>query len=416
MSDTSIYDLISEELDRNRNEMVGFLQRMVRINSVTPGPEDRYDQISDCIKTEMEEIGLKVIGENKNVIGEYGNPESTPVFIFNGHMDTVELGDDWTVCDPLAGEIINDSVYGRGAGDNKSAIALSVYAAKILKELADSRKIALNGRIITTATNEEEVGGAPVEWLINNNIIPASAENACLVGDGLSHNQIIHPCGFVNGCIYGTVTVTGRSCHGDWPQFGENAIFGINKIINLLQKIQEEKFNNIKTKYPAHPGDERDHPYIGIGRINGGLRFNIVPADCSITVTINTVPEQDIEQVSKEIEAEIMNLAEKENLNAKYQAGIRQPIVYDEKHYRKLISSVNKATEYIYGEVKDIRRMAGVTDLTHFVNAGIPSMLLGAQSPANLIHGAQEHVSIESLLNCAKLFAITAYDFLRSSG
>jgi succinyl-diaminopimelate desuccinylase len=413
MNETAIYDLISEQLDRNRNELIEFLQRMVRIDSVTPGPENRYDQIADCIKHEMDKVGLRAVCEKNNVIGEYKFSDNTSAFIFNGHMDTVQLGNDWTVCDPLSGEIINNNVYGRGAGDNKSAVAISVYSARVLKELTESRTITMRGRLLVTATNEEEVGGAPVEWPIKNNLIPASSENACLVGDGLSFNQIIHPCGYVNGCIVGRVTVTGRSCHGDFPQFGHNAIFGMNKIINLLQKIQEEKFNNIRTQYRAHPGDDRNYPYIFIGRIIGGLRFNIVPADCFIAITINTIPEMDVEQVSRDIETEIMHLAERENLNASYQViGIRQPIIYDEHLSKKLISSINKATQYIYGEVKDVRRMGGTTDLTHFLNAGIPSMLLGAQSPAGFIHGADEHVSIESLLICAKLFAITAYDFL----
>ncbi len=416
MNETGIFDLISERLDQNRSGLVEFLQSMVRINSVTPGLENRYDQITDCIKNEMEKAGLKVVCERNNVIGEYGAPDITPVFIFNGHMDTVELGNDWTNSDPLSGDIIDNNVYGRGAGDNKSAVAISVYAARVLKELMESETITMNGRLLVTATNEEELGGEPVEWLIENNFIPISAENACLVGDGLSYNQITHPCGYVNGCIYGAVVVSGRSCHGDWPQFGHNAIFGMNKIINLLQKIQEEKYNKIRTRYPAHPGDERDYPYISIGQINGGVRFNIVPAECSISVTINTVPEQDIDQVSKDIEAEIMHLAAKENLKAQYQVfAIKQPVIYDENRSKKLISSINKATQHIYGEVKDVRRMGGVTDLSHFLNAGIPSVLMGAQSPANFIHGADEHVSIESLVTCAKLFAITAYDFLHQN-
>ena len=186
MNETGIYDLISERLDQNRIGLVEFLQRMVRINSVTPGPENRYDQIADCVKKEMEKAGLKVVCERNNVIGEYGTPDNTPVFIFNGHMDTVELGNDWTVCDPLSGDIIDNNVYGRGAGDNKSAVAISVYAARVLKELMESETIAMNGRLLVTATNEEELGGEPVEWLIENNFIPISAENACLVGDGLS--------------------------------------------------------------------------------------------------------------------------------------------------------------------------------------------------------------------------------------
>lgn len=413
MSDTEIYDLISKTVDENKDDLVDFLQNLVRLDSVTPGPEDRYERISDYIKTEMEKMGLRVICKEKNVIGEYGPPDATPVFIFNGHMDTVELGDDWTVSKPLSGEIINKRIYGRGAGDNKSGVAHSVYAVKILKELDESNRIKLHGKIMATATNEEELGGAPVESLIKEDIIPASAENACILGDGLSYNQVIHPCGVVNGCIYGLISVTGRSCHADWPQYGDNAIFAMNKVINLLNTIQEEKFNKIKTKYLAHPGDDRDHPYIHVGQIEGGLRFNIVPSNCFAMVTINTVPEQDVEQVAKEMDEEIMNLAKKENIGAKFEIfEIKQPVIYDEKKSEKLISSVNRATEYMYGEVKEIRRMAGVTDITHFVNAGIPSLLMGAQSPADFIHGANESVSIESLLIGTKLFAITAYDFL----
>jgi acetylornithine deacetylase/succinyl-diaminopimelate desuccinylase-like protein len=130
-------------------------------------------------------------------------------------------------------------------------------------------------------------------------------------------------------------------------------------------------------------------------------------------ITINTIPEQNIQRVAQEIEGEIMNLAKKENLNAKFEIfEIKMPVIYDEKKYGKLISSVNRATGYMYGEVKDIRRMAGASDITHFVSAGIPSLLMGAQSPADFIHGANESVSIESLLIGTKLFAITAFDFL----
>jgi len=415
MNEVEINEVIARKIDSSRDELVSFLQNLVRINSVTPGPETRYDEVADYIKREMEKAGLEVVKEQNNVIGSYGLPDASPVFIFNGHMDTVELGDDWIISKPLSGEIIDGRVFGRGAGDNKSAVAMSLYAAKALRELAESKKISIKGRLIAAATNEEEVGGAPVNWLIQENILPTSTENACIVGDGLSHNNVIHPCAVVNGCIYGSVSVTGRSCHGDWPQYGSNAIYSMNKVINLLLEIQEEKFNQLKTKYPAHPGDDRDSPYIHIGQIQGGLRFNIVPSTCSVAVTINTIPEQNIERVREEIEREITDLAEKENFKVQCQFGvIKKPIIYHEGQYEKLLYCVSRATEFLYGEPKDVRRMAGVSDLTHFVNAGIPSILLGAQSPANFMHGGDESVSIEALMNAAKLFAITAHYFLQA--
>jgi len=415
MSSPKFCDLIVRKIDRHREELVGFLQQMVRINSVTPGPEDRYDRIAACIQREMEKAGLEGINAKNNVIGCYGAPDATPAFIFNGHMDTVELGDDWAVSEPLSGEIIGDRVYGRGAGDNKSAVAMSVYAARVLKELAEGGKIRIGGRMIVAATNEEELGGDPVAWLIGENIIPASEDNACLVGDGLSHHNVIHPCGVVNGCIYGSIGVWGKSCHGDWPQYGSNAIFGMNKVINGLREIQKTKLDKIKTGYPAHPGDDRDHPYIHVGQIQGGLRFNIVPSKCVISVTVNTVPEQDPESVATDIEREIVAMATKENIKVQVDLSIiKKPVIYDENRWRKLISAINQATGHIYGEPKDIRRMGGVTDLIHFVDAGIPSLLVGAQSARDLIHGGDESVSIESLLNATKIFALTAFHFLQA--
>lgn len=77
-----------------------------------------------------------------------------PVVMLNGHIDTVPIGDEslWPH-PPLAGEIVDGRLWGRGACDMKSAVACMVIAA------ADAAAEGFSGTLIVSGVVQEEVGG-----------------------------------------------------------------------------------------------------------------------------------------------------------------------------------------------------------------------------------------------------------------
>lgn len=68
------------------------------------------------------------------------------------HADVVPVDDKWTVTEPFEPKIINGELFARGSGDDKSAIIISLYALKAIKELNIPFKSSL---LCFTGINEE---------------------------------------------------------------------------------------------------------------------------------------------------------------------------------------------------------------------------------------------------------------------
>jgi len=74
-----------------------------------------------------------------------------------GHLDTVDFGslDNWSR-DPLSGEISDGRVWGRGACDDKYALATVAFLIKVLRDMGFSPK----KNIVFSAYCDEELGGS----------------------------------------------------------------------------------------------------------------------------------------------------------------------------------------------------------------------------------------------------------------
>ena len=89
-----------------------------------------------------------------NLVIEMGR-RSGPTLWFNGHLDTVPIGNrlHWRH-EPFGGDEIDGLLYGRGASDCKGGVAAMVHAAIALKR-AGAR---IPGRLIFSAVMGEEEG------------------------------------------------------------------------------------------------------------------------------------------------------------------------------------------------------------------------------------------------------------------
>jgi acetylornithine deacetylase/succinyl-diaminopimelate desuccinylase-like protein len=86
-----------------------------------------------------------------------------PVVLLN-HMDVVTSdASHWTV-PPFSGEVVNGSMYGRGAQDMKEEGLAQLVVMVMLKR----EKIALDRDVIFLAVSDEEAGGTGTDWLIAN--------------------------------------------------------------------------------------------------------------------------------------------------------------------------------------------------------------------------------------------------------
>ena len=74
--------------------------------------------------------------ENRyNVVARYRGQSNTDELMLMAHTDTMPIGDvsNWDF-DPLCGEVKDGKILGRGACDDKYALASTIFIMKLLKE------------------------------------------------------------------------------------------------------------------------------------------------------------------------------------------------------------------------------------------------------------------------------------------
>ena len=128
----AIVSQVQERAARYEDKVAGFLRDLIAIPSPSTKERDVIQRIAQEMRANgFDEVTIDAIG---NVIGRVGNGEKK--ILYDSHIDTVGIADPtaWD-CDPFKGKVENGIVYGRGASDNKAAIATMVYGARIIKDL-----------------------------------------------------------------------------------------------------------------------------------------------------------------------------------------------------------------------------------------------------------------------------------------
>jgi len=96
--------------------------------------------------------------ENRyNIVVRYPGIQDEDELLLMAHTDTVRIGDvrDW-IRDPLSGAIEDGKIYGRGACDDKYAVAAALFIIQLLKEA----KVVPQKNLLFAAYSDEEYGGS----------------------------------------------------------------------------------------------------------------------------------------------------------------------------------------------------------------------------------------------------------------
>lgn len=84
------------------------------------------------------------------------------------HADVVEVSDDWVHTAPFEPLEKEGYLIGRGVLNDKSAVVISLYCAKILKEL----NIPFNSKLVMFTGSNEETGMEDVENYVKTHAAP----------------------------------------------------------------------------------------------------------------------------------------------------------------------------------------------------------------------------------------------------
>jgi putative selenium metabolism hydrolase len=163
-----------------------------------------------------------------NVIGRIGNGKK--IIAIDGHIDTVDLGnpENWHF-DPLAGEVKDGFVHGRGSVDQKGGPAAFVTAGRILKEIGLQNDVTV---YFTGTVMEEDCDGLCWKYIVEEDKIKPD----CVVITEPTNLNIYRG---HRGRMEIEVSLYGVSSHGSAPERGKNAIYMASRVCLEIEKLNE---------------------------------------------------------------------------------------------------------------------------------------------------------------------------------
>ncbi len=277
----SLMPKLLKEIDTRQSELQGLIQRLIQI----PSPSGQEQEIVEFVVSTMKAYGFHqaFIDRLGNAVGRIG--EGPVKILYDAHLDTVAVneGESWAH-PPYAGKIVKGKIYGRGAVDEKPAMAGFLVAGRALAQLASGRELPFTLYVVGSVL-EEDCDGFPLRHLVE--------------GEGIRPDYVVlgEPTDLrvyrgQRGRMELQVTTAGKAAHGAHNQEGINAIY---KMMPLIQEI-EALDQNLPVVIPLGKGS------ITVSQVTSrGPSLCSVPDHCQIHIdrrmTVGETRETVMEQL-----------------------------------------------------------------------------------------------------------------------
>lgn len=424
---SSPYDRLDTWIDAHFDEEVRFLQALVQVPTDTPpGNNAPHAERTAALlqgfgfsaerypvpEAEVQAYGMQSI-TNLIVRRRYGEHPSEhssagPIIGLNAHGDVVPPGDGWSH-DPYGGEVVDGKLYGRASAVSKGDFASYTFAVRALESLREPAAgagpaVALKGGVELIFTYDEEFGGElGPGWLLAKGLTRPDF----LLAAGFSYQVVTAH----NGCLQMAVTVLGKMAHAAIPDTGVDALQGAVAILNALY-AQNALYKTIRSQVPGIT-----HPYLNVGRIEGGTNTNVVPGKVVFKLDRRMIPEENPAEVEADVRRVIADAAAG---CAGIQVAIKRLLLADSLKANPanapLVDALQRHGQLVFGEPIATSGTPLYTDVRLFGAHGIPAAIYGA-GPRTVLESnakrADEHLVLEDLRRATKVVARSLLDLLR---
>lgn len=371
----------------------------------TPSLSGQEGAVARILADAMKASGFHEVWTDRmgNVVGRYGAGRG-PRLLFDGHMDTIDVGDlnAWRH-DPFGGTIEDGILYGRGAVDMKAALAAMIFGVKLLAD----QDVQLGGDLyVAFVVQEEPCEGMAAQFLCEDE----GLEPTCVVlGEPTNLNIAIGQ----RGRIELEVATRGRAGHAAAPQLAVNAINAAARLVFGIDLLQPHLLTD---------------PVLGQGTV-------AVTHIASIAGSRNAIPDRcelviDRRLTLGETEARAMNelqqIVRREGIQAEIRTAEFDAVTYTGyvRHVRKYYPPwlMPENSPPVRTAVRAVERALGVaprlitwpfsTDGAYTMGvAGIPTIGFGP-GEERLAHTADEQVALEDVARAAVAYAQLAQELL----
>lgn len=372
--------------------VIDFAKRIMRI----PSPSRQEADVAQAVAAEMRGLGFDevVVDELHNVKGTLFGAGSGPTLLFNGHIDHAEPG---TMPDPYAAlEMDGDRfgtegrvIYGRSACDMKPAVAAMVYAAAAVVRSGTP----LRGTVIVTADVREEEGrGEGIEHLLARGLRADMA-----ISGEASRLQV-----YVGhrGRTEWRFRFHGRTSHASNPGRGINAIWKMNRFLNLLQEHYRPP----------------EHPFLGRGTYapfdvmaSPGHLTPILPDVCDLYLDRRYTIDESPASLAVEFQA-LLDLARKGD--PEFVAEMENTKVFPPLYCppeQPIVRHLQSARTKVMGAESELGAWRFGVNGSFLHQAGIPCAGFGPGDEM-FAHTPDDHVAIADVLTAARVYAQVMVD------
>ncbi|WMJ90323.1 YgeY family selenium metabolism-linked hydrolase [Anaerocolumna sp. MB42-C2] len=388
-----------------KKELIYLCQALIRERSYS-GEEKG---VSELLKDFMTEHGYDDIYVDKygNTIGHIKGKKPGPKLLFDGHMDTVIVtqSEKW-ICDPFFGVIQDGKLYGRGSSDMKGALSAMVYAAYDFAKETDKN---FAGDIYVAGVVHEEC----FEGVAAREVSAYVKPDYVIIGEASGLNLKIGQ----RGRAEIIVETYGTPAHSANPEKGNNAVYQMGKVIEVIQAIKPTE-HPVLGKGILELTDIKSEPYPGA---------SVVPEYCRATYDRRLLVGETKESVLAPIQnvlEQLMN--ENKNITAKvsYAVGKEQcytgQMIEEERFFPGwLFEASEPYIQDIWRELKangynpEITQYNFCTNGSHYAGeAGIKTIGLGP-SRENLAHTIGEYIELDQLVKAADCYKIVMKALLK---
>jgi len=357
--------------------MIEFLQKLIKIQSLSPRDEGCFDLIEERLNKlefKCERINYANV---ENLYATYG--EKGKLFCFLGHTDVVPTGpeEQWTH-PPFSGHIDGDILYGRGTADMKASIA--AFLESLEEFFAINPELNYRIAILLTSNEEGDAIDGFIDKIVDDMIEKDEKIDLCLVGEPTSYEKIGDSVRIGRrGSLGGSLKIIGKQGHIAYPENVDNPIFSASDVIVKLKNTTWDNGNAI-----FQPTSFQ------ISNIHSGTGAkNIVPGDLDMLFNFRYSTESTKETLINEFES-ILN-----ELNIEYEIEWKLSGLPYLTKKDNLKDVVVQSIKNITGYIPDLNAKGGTSDGRFIAKMGTEIVELG---PLNkTIHQIDEHVKISEI-------------------
>ena len=415
----NLREAIFAEVDRLREPMTAFLQRLVQFPSLPGQEQEAQHFIAQKLRTLGGEVEILrsdlaqlehhpafcndgvAFDERLNVIGRWGGSGGGRSLILNGHMDVVPVGNLqlWKF-PPWSATVENGWLHGRGACDMKAGLTSAVCAVEALRNLG----VRLQGDVLLESVIGEESGGVGT---LTTLVQGWRADSAII-----TEPTRLRSCPLHAGALSFRIRIPGRAIHASMKRFGVSAIEKFQQVFQAIEDL--DRLRHLRYHNPIFEFADNVAP-ISIGTVAAGDWLSTVPEMLVAEGRFGVFPGETVAAARAALWATLESVTAAdpwlrehpptlEWIEGQFEPGqtsLSEPIV----------AALGHAHTSVVGRAPIVQGVPYGSDLRLFTeHGGVPAVLYGPGDVA-LAHTVEERVELEEVFQCARVLAVLMIDW-----